>query len=139
MPIGEGAKIAGTHFVPVGEMRERLSSLLEPEEALVDADRGPAKYVRARRDRRLRVGFITGTSDTFCNSCDRLRVASDGVLRPCLATDVGVSARADAEAGDAASIVHAIGEAWRLKPDGTVWKGCTEETAARVSMRAIGG
>ena len=30
-------------------------------------------------------------------------------------------------------------QAWTLKPDGTKWKGCTETTAASVSMRAIGG
>jgi cyclic pyranopterin phosphate synthase len=139
MPIAEGANIVAAHFVPASEMRERLASLIEPEEARVDTDRGPAKYVHARHDRRLRLGFITGTSDTFCNACDRLRVAADGVLRPCLATDVGVSAKAVAEKGDAVSIVEAIRQAWELKPDGTVWKGCTEETAAKVSMRAIGG
>ena len=139
MPIAEGASIVGTHFVAASEMRKRLASLIEPEEARVDADRGPAKYVHARADRRLRVGFITGTSDTFCNTCDRLRVAADGMLRPCLATDVGVSAKSVAEAGDVGSIEGAIRRAWELKPDGTVWKGCTEETAAKVSMRAIGG
>jgi len=139
MPIAEGAKIAATHFVPAAEMRAALASILHAEEARVDADRGPAKYVHARHDQRLRVGFITGTSETFCDSCDRLRVAADGVLRPCLATDVGVSAKAGAESGDAASIVEAIHQAWQLKPDGTVWKGCTEDTAANVSMRAIGG
>jgi cyclic pyranopterin phosphate synthase len=139
MPIAEGAKIAASHFVPAAEMRARLASLIEPEEASVDADRGPAKYVHARRSRGLRVGFITGTSDTFCQACDRLRVAADGMLRPCLATDVGVSAKTLAEGGDASSIVDAIQRAWQLKPDGDVWKGCTEETAAKVSMRAIGG
>jgi cyclic pyranopterin phosphate synthase len=139
MPIAEGARILARHFVSAAEMRERLSSLLEPDEARADADRGPAKYVRARRDTKLRVGFITGTSDTFCESCDRLRVAADGILRPCLATDAGVSARAEAERGDSPSIARAVEEAWKLKPDGTVWKGCTEESAARVSMRAIGG
>jgi GTP 3',8-cyclase len=139
MPIGEGANIVGRHLVTAAEMREKLAELLEPVEARVDADRGPAKYVRARRDPRLRVGFITGTSDTFCESCDRLRVAADGMLRPCLATDVGVSAKAVASTGDISLIVGAIDEAWKLKPDGTVWKGCTEDTAARVSMRAIGG
>jgi cyclic pyranopterin phosphate synthase len=139
MPIAEGANIVASHFVPASEMRERLASLIEPEEARVDADRGPAKYVHARSDRRFRVGFITGTSDTFCNACDRLRVAADGVLRPCLATDAGVSAKSVAEAGDPALIAEAIRSAWQLKPDGTVWKGCTEETAAKVSMRAIGG
>jgi GTP 3',8-cyclase len=139
MPIAEGANIVGTHFVAASEMRDRLAALIEPEEARVDADRGPAKYVHARSDRQLRVGFITGTSDTFCEACDRLRVAADGVLRPCLATDVGVNAKSIAEEGDANSIAAAIHRAWQLKPDGTAWKGCTEETAAKVSMRAIGG
>ena len=92
-----------------------------------------------RRDPSLRVGFITGTSDTFCATCDRLRVSANGVLRPCLATDEGVDASDDAGAGDAQAIVDKIGVAWTLKPDGTIWKGCTEETAASVSMRAIGG
>ncbi len=139
MPIAEGAKIVGRHLVTAAEMRERLGHLLEPDEARADVDRGPAKYVRARHDARLRAGFISGTSDTFCASCDRLRVASDGMLRSCLATDVGVSAKASAERGDSAQIVNAIAEAWLQKPDGTVWKGCTEDTAASVSMRAIGG
>jgi cyclic pyranopterin phosphate synthase len=139
MPIAEGANIVGRHLVTAAEMREKLAGLLEPDEARADEDRGPAKYVRSRQDGRRRVGFITGTSDTFCESCDRLRVAADGMLRPCLATDVGVSAKAIAASGDASRIVDAIGEAWKLKPDGTTWKGCTEETAAHVSMRAIGG
>jgi len=41
--------------------------------------------------------------------------------------------------GDPDAIVKQIEEAWTLKPDGDVWKGCTEETAASVSIRAIGG
>jgi len=139
MPIAEGAKIVGTHLVTAAEMREHLRRLIEPDAAQADADRGPAKYVRARHDYRLRVGFITGTSETFCDACDRLRVAADGMLRPCLATDVGVKAKTQAQAGDAAGIVAAIADAWEMKPDGKVWKGCTEETASRVSMRAIGG
>ena len=139
MPIAEGARLVGRHLVTAAEMRERLESLLEPDDAAPDVDRGPAKYVRARHDARRRIGFITGTSDTFCGSCDRLRVASDGVLRPCLASEVGVSARAEARAGDLVGIAAAIEKAWAQKPDGNVWKGCTEESASRASMRAIGG
>lgn len=139
MPIAEGAKVVGEKLVTAAEMRLRLAHLLVADVAVADPDRGPAKYVRARHDPALRVGFITGTSDTFCASCDRLRVASDGTLRPCLATDVGVDASAEARAGNVEAVADAIADAWRLKPDGTVWKGCTEETAAQVSMRAIGG
>jgi GTP 3',8-cyclase len=139
MPIAEGAKLFGEHLVTAAEMKARLAEHLLPEDAVTEPGLGPARYVRARRDPGLRVGFITGTSDTFCESCDRLRVTSTGVLRPCLATDEGVDASREARVGDHAAILERLEEAWKLKPDGTVWKGCTEETASSVSMRAIGG
>lgn len=139
MPIAEGAKLVPDHLMTAAEMKARLREHLLPEEGAVEPGLGPAKYVRARRDTTLRAGFITGTSDTFCDTCDRLRVSSTGVLRPCLATDDGVDAATEAQAGDAPAIVQRIHEAWTKKPDGTLWKGCTEETAKRVSIRAIGG
>jgi len=139
MPIAEGAKLARDHLVTAAEMRSSLAAHLLAEEAVTEAGLGPAKYVRSKHDPSLRVGFITGTSDTFCETCDRLRVSSTGVLRPCLATDDGVDASAAARAGDASGILEQIGQAWSMKPDGKIWKGCTEETAASVSMRAIGG
>jgi len=139
MPIGEGANIVATHLVTAAEMRASLWGLLVDDHGEVDRDRGPAKYVRARRDPRLRVGFITGTSDTFCDACDRLRVTAEGNLRPCLATNDGISGKAAAEAGDSAAIGEVMRRAWEQKPDGHTWKGCTEESAADVSMRATGG
>jgi cyclic pyranopterin phosphate synthase len=139
MRIGEGARLPAEALVGAREMRARLAHLLEDETGERDPDRGPARYVRLRADARLRVGFITGSTDTYCASCDRLRVASDGMLRPCLATSDGVAAMALAEAGNENGIVGAIADAWAMKPDGDTWKGCTETTAAAVSMRAIGG
>jgi cyclic pyranopterin phosphate synthase len=139
MRVGEGANLPREKLVGHAEMRARLAHLVSDDEGQRDENRGPAKYVRARRDPRLRVGFITGTTDTYCQTCDRLRVASDGTLRPCLATNDGVAAMDLAQRGDVDGLVNAIGEAWALKPDGRTWKGCTEETAADVSMRAIGG
>jgi cyclic pyranopterin phosphate synthase len=139
MPIAEGAKLVREHLVTVAEMKARLAEHLVPSEGETEPGLGPAKYVVARRDPSLRAGFISGTSDTYCDSCDRLRVSSTGVLRPCLATDDGVDASAPARSGDAPAIAERIREAWTLKPDGTKWKGCTEETAKAVSMRAIGG
>jgi GTP 3',8-cyclase len=139
MRIGEGAKLAANKLVGADEMRARLAHLLVDDKGARDPERGPARYVQARHDPRLRVGFITGTTDTYCDTCDRMRVASDGMLRPCLATNDGVPAGDLAAAGDVGGLVRAIGEAWSLKPDGRTWKGCTEDTAADVSMRAIGG
>ena len=140
MAIGEGAKLKD-RVVRASEMRARLAHLLHAGEAVGEADRGPAKYVFARHDASAgkKVGFITGTSDTYCKGCDRLRVAADGTLRPCLATNDGVAAARLARSGDVAGVVDAIHDAWEKKPDGDVWKGCTEPDAAEVSMRGIGG
>ncbi|MFO0664194.1 MAG: radical SAM protein [Polyangiaceae bacterium] len=139
MSIGDGATMMDK-LVTVREMRETLRPLLAHDDPPVpEADRGPARYIRSRDGGAKRVGFISGTSDTFCAACDRLRVASDGVLRPCLATNEGVSAAADARAGDAESVARKLDVAWESKPDGTTWKGCTEPTASLVSIRHIGG
>lgn len=138
MAIGEGAKLAD-RVVTASEMRARLAHLLHTGEAQREADRGPARYLVARHDATKKVGFITGTSDTYCKGCDRLRVASDGMLRPCLATNDGLSAAQHARAGDSAGVTRAVADAWTRKPDGETFKGCTEESAAGVSMRGIGG
>jgi GTP 3',8-cyclase len=139
MRVGEGARLPPETLVGYGEMLARLGHLLEPGDATVDPDRGPAKYLGARHDPRLRVGFITGTTHTYCETCDRMRVAADGMLRPCLATNDGVAAKTIADAGDVEGVADAVADAWKKKPDGRVWKGCTESTAAGVSMRATGG
>ncbi len=139
MHIGEGAKLKD-RVVRASEMRARLAHLVQHQtEAIGEPDRGPAKYLFARHDPGKKVGFITGTSDTYCKGCDRLRVAADGTLRPCLATNDGLAAGHIARGGDATEIASAVQDAWKLKPDGEVWKGCTEPDAAAVSMRGIGG
>jgi GTP 3',8-cyclase len=139
MPIGEGAKVMDL-YVPYREIRERLAHLLEPSPPVRDTDRGPAGYVASRTIPSRRIGFITGTSDTFCASCDRLRVSASGDIRPCLATAVGVVGAHDVAAlADIPAIVERIEQAWAQKPDGTTFRGCTEASAGGVSMRQIGG
>jgi cyclic pyranopterin phosphate synthase len=139
MRVGEAAHLPPEVLFGAADMRAALAGLIVDEPGVPWVNRGPAKYVRARQDPHLCVGFITGSTDTYCDSCDRLRVASDGTLRPCLATNDGVEAGALATEGRVDAIVSAIDRAWSLKPDGRTWKGCTETTAADVSMRAIGG
>jgi len=139
MPIAEGARMVKEHLVTVAEMRTRIAHLLEPGPLVAEPDRGPARYVKARENPALGVGFISGTSDTYCESCDRLRVSSTGMLRPCLATDDGVDASAAANEQRADDLPGLLDRAWAMKPDGRTFKGCTESSAANLSMRGIGG
>lgn len=139
MGVGEGANLWRERLVPAAEMRQRLGGLLEDSTGDPTPDRGPAKYVFAADGSGRCVGFITGSSDTYCEGCDRLRATSDGVLRPCLATNDGVDVSDDLRAGAAPDVLaRRLHDAWAMKPDAR-WKGCTEHTAQRVSMRATGG
>lgn len=135
MTVGEGARIREC-FVPFAEIRARLSSLMMDTSPARATDRGPAVYVPTRTGQRI--GFITGTSDTFCSGCDRLRVSSDGRLRPCLATNDAVDISEAIRSEDLTAIADGLTAAWSQKP-GDDWRGCTEATAAAVDMRATGG
>jgi cyclic pyranopterin phosphate synthase len=44
---------------------------------------GPARYLRVT-GRRLKIGFITPMSQHFCESCNRVRLSSEGTLYLCL-------------------------------------------------------
>jgi GTP 3',8-cyclase len=150
MGIGEGQHLGG-EFVSRAEMIAALAS--DPELGLAhvgredlarDDDRGPARYLSCQprtpnETQRPRIGFIAGTSDTYCQDCDRVRVASDGKVLPCLAKPDGVEARDALLKDDPHAVVAVIWEAWQQKPDGRTFRGCTEESARKVSIRAIGG
>jgi cyclic pyranopterin phosphate synthase len=139
MGVGEGGRVWRSKLVPFAEQRARLAGLLRDSEGERDEGRGPARYVLARDGSGRRVGFITGSTDTYCAGCDRLRVTADGVLRPCLSTHDGVSVARDLSAGCGAErVAERLREAWAMKPDG-VWRGCVEESARAISMRATGG
>ncbi len=139
MGVGEGRVLGEGARVSSAAQRAALAHLLDDGDGAREAERGPAVYLRARDGSGRRVGFIAGATETFCEGCDRLRVTSDGVLRSCLARTSGVAVGAvlrEGAEGDA--LRAAMRVAWSDKPDGA-WRGCTEESAASVSMRATGG
>jgi GTP 3',8-cyclase len=138
MGVGEGGNIWRERLVSRDEMIARLAGVLRPGEGARDADRGPARYLRAADGSGRRVGFISGSTDTYCAGCDRLRVTSDGTMRPCLATTDGVELTEEGKEGAPGAVAATLREAWAMKPDAS-WQGCTEVTARAVSMLATGG
>jgi cyclic pyranopterin phosphate synthase len=51
---------------------------------------GPALYYSVPGFRG-KIGFINAVSGCFCQSCNRVRLTSDGVLKTCLHSDEGTS------------------------------------------------
>lgn len=53
---------------------------------------GPAQYY-GFEGFKGRIGFISPMSHKFCGSCNRIRLTSEGLLRPCLGSDKGLDLR----------------------------------------------
>lgn len=74
----------GTCFVPNSRVRRIIESRFGPLAATVVANaNGPAVYFKIKGAAGT-IGFISGKSTFFCHLCNRLRMTSDGKVRPCL-------------------------------------------------------
>ncbi len=62
------------------------------------------------------VGFISARSNHFCTTCNRLRLTSDGKLRPCLFSDTEYDAKHALRTGDDEAVRAVIAEALMNKP-----------------------
>ncbi len=119
MPLGRiGDHDRATAFYSSDEVRrdlERAYTLLPTTETTG----GPARYYRiAGTD--TRVGLISPHSHNFCDSCNRVRVTTEGRLLLCLGQEHSVDLRAILRdhPGDAARLRRAIVAAMAIKPPG---------------------
>jgi len=85
MPFGmpEAESLA---TVSAREIQERIQSLGKLEPYTGSTGNGPARYFRLPGAEGT-IGFITPMTEHFCDTCNRLRLTSDGQLRPCLLDD----------------------------------------------------
>jgi cyclic pyranopterin phosphate synthase len=114
MPIGPVARDWNDLYVSNSEVRERLSK----EVALVPMDGSP-RYPEYHLPASCGgvIAFISPVSEPFCAACDRLRLLSDGTLRPCLCSDdcVNLGRFMNLGAGDE-EILRAVRDALAAKP-----------------------
>jgi cyclic pyranopterin phosphate synthase len=82
-----------------------------------------------------RVGFISPISHRFCADCNRIRVMSDGALRPCLGSNLEISLK-DALAGSDEELREIIRAAIYVKPVGHHFE---KEFKSERNMSRIGG
>jgi len=73
-------------LVPSREIKTRLNVLGHMERCGTKKGNGPARYFRFPGVKGT-VGFISPITEHFCATCNRLRMTSDGHLRPCLLDD----------------------------------------------------
>lgn len=143
MPFGGDGSWGPETFVAAADVRARLQQAYElwPEAASDAPGGGPATAWRGRRKDGLgpevRLGFISAISESFCRSCNRVRLSSTGTLRECLSAGGVLSLRDMVRSGQAdAEIAAAIRHSLAGKVSGHRFAAAV---AALGPMSAIGG
>lgn len=71
-------------YMPNHELRKVIEREFGPVSIVfTGAANGPASYFKIRNAVGT-IGFINGRSSMFCHDCNRLRLTSDGKIKPCL-------------------------------------------------------
>lgn len=112
---------------------------LEP----VDADYYGEVAKRYRyKDNGVEVGFITSVSESFCSSCTRARISSDGKIYTCLFASEGFDLRELVRSGKSdEELKEVLANLWQARDD-RYSDERTEETAKKrnkINMSYIGG
>lgn len=107
MPIGEASIWNQSKFVS----NDTVLDVAELE-AVDREDLGsPARYYKLK-DGVGRVGLINPISCNFCSDCNRIRITSDGKIKPCLHTDTEIDILSAMRNGEDVStiLLHAVSE-----------------------------
>ncbi|MEA5420720.1 GTP 3',8-cyclase MoaA [Spirulina sp. CCNP1310] len=87
MPIGNGSLFGERAWVASAELRRRIGDRWGLTTGQVQGN-GPADVFQIPGAVGT-VGFISQMSECFCDRCNRMRLAADGWLRPCLLNETG--------------------------------------------------
>ena len=90
MPIGQGKEKHTLKEADIIKMLSETYGTLKPVTQKLGS--GPAHYVEIDGFAG-KIGFISAISHKFCSGCNRVRLMSDGFLKPCLQYETGVDLR----------------------------------------------
>ncbi len=133
MPMGATGDDAKDHYLDLQVVKQQLSNSFELIPGVMPGG-GPARYVQIKNTN-LRIGFITPISQHFCESCNRVRLSTDGTLYLCLGQDNKVELRPLLRAGISDEelktvLINAIG----LKPEKHEFKDKPQQVVRLMSM-----
>jgi GTP 3',8-cyclase len=87
MPIGNSLLFNQKAWIPSEEIRQQIREKWGLKEGNIKGN-GPADVFQIPGAKGT-VGFISQMSECFCDRCNRMRLAADGWLRPCLLNESG--------------------------------------------------
>ena len=117
MPIGAKEIWDYEKYISTEEIKERASKIATLIPVKIRRS-GPARYFRFEGAPGV-VGFISPITHHFCNTCNRLRLTSDGKLRPCLFSETEIDLKSAMRCGASdEEIERLLKLAVEIKPEG---------------------
>jgi cyclic pyranopterin phosphate synthase len=114
MPMGSTGRSAS--HLDLQDLKEQLRSRFGLVDGVLPGG-GPARYLQSL-DGAFSVGFITPLSQHFCATCNRVRLAVDGTLYPCLGQESRYGFRSLLREGVSdTGLEAAVQQAIALKPE----------------------
>ncbi len=138
MPVGEHNSWSNEKFISTDEIKEKILEIGGLHPVLSNPFDGPAERFRLEGGKG-EIGFIGALSNHFCESCNRLRLTSEGHLRGCLFSDSEIDVKGPLREGKADDyLIRLITRAIESKPKSP--KGMSPEMRKCVRhMSSIGG
>lgn len=88
MPFGSRGFWSADKYIPRDEIKSIVETL-GPLTPVRVRKNGPSKYFRLK-DAQGVIGFISAITHHFCEECNRLRLTSNGKLKPCLFSETEI-------------------------------------------------
>ncbi len=130
MPIGDAYRFGPQAYLPAETVLERL-----PELQPLPTERGGVARRYAFPGAAGSVGLISPVSCSFCSECNRIRLTSDGMLKPCLHSAREFPLRGLHGEALSAAILDAVD----AKPEAHGAFSATQRSEAGRNMNEIGG
>jgi cyclic pyranopterin phosphate synthase len=137
MPLGLASRYT---MVPTDDALEQCVRVIKDLAPLDEREgNGPARYYTAP-GMKGKIGFISAMTSCFCETCNRLRLDSEGRLKPCLSSSLSRDLKALIRGGaDNTAVQDAIRETARLKPGTHIFADTANQALRQSSMFKIGG
>ncbi len=118
MPLGEISHDRAESYMSSDEVRERIETRYQLTPT-TETTGGPSRYFKIPGSS-SKVGFISPHSHNFCESCNRVRVTTEGQLLLCLGQEHSMDLKKvmRSNPGDMQALKQAIIDSMAIKPKG---------------------
>ncbi len=137
MPLGEIEYSRKEQYFPVSIARDKIKDNLGLTKSNYKTN-GPSEYYKTNKYNSI-IGFISPISNHFCESCNRIRITSNGILYSCLGHEDSVDLKPLLRKNSSFELLERIKESIIKKPEKHYFNIENEKPTVKRFMSFTGG